>query len=549
MKKQICFVGFDDGELAALQPSLVALDGAWSSVFAPDEETALSAMAGTPYDAAVISLSLGGIDSTFLQKASAQAPRTLRFVIGDVSHRELIISLMGAAHQFISRPWKPGELISIIERSLALDSWLSNDKLRSFIPRLGNLPGLPATYFEIIKKTESSDSTTEAIAEIIARDPSLTARLLQLVNSPASGLNEKITSPNEAVARLGLDAVKALVLCLQLFSQSSSTKGGSISLDQLWRRSFTVAKYANKIVLQCITSERMAGEAYTAGLLHNIGQIVLATNLAKEYTTVVTAARNQKRPLQEVEMELLGVTSNQVGAYLLGLWGLPLPIVEAAALHYSPASATPVEFSLLTVIHVANVLACEDEGKAYEFPLPQLDANYLATLELPKKTDGWRKVLSKKIAIPESNTEIRAAERPPPPRASSRKAEPSGTPRRFGKIFALGAAAFAVIAFVAFKPHTLSVMHTPASTVAAETTAPQPSEAVDAQGGAPKRSPLDSVKIQSIIYSAAHPVVLLNGTALEVGGHLNGVAVVAIGRNQVILAADGERRTFSLDVK
>jgi HD-like signal output (HDOD) protein len=179
---------------------------------------------------------------------------------------------------------------------------------------LGKLPGLPATYFEVIKKAESPDSSVEAIAEVIARDPALTARLLQMVNSPACGLAEKITSPGDAVSMLGVETVKSLVLCLQLFAQSAPAEGASLSLDQLWHDSFLVAKLAAKVVLRCIGSERMASEAYTAGLLHNIGQIVLATNLSREYSSVVETARSLKCPLQEAELKLMGVTSNQVGA-------------------------------------------------------------------------------------------------------------------------------------------------------------------------------------------------------------------------------------------
>ncbi len=146
MKKQICFAGFAAGELETLQPFVESVS-AWECVFTPDAASALAMLSSRPFDAIVTSLQSGGMnDSELLQSLASEHPRTMRFVLGDVADRELIVNCMGAAHQFISRPWKPKEIITIVEGTLGLDAWLSNDKLRSFIPRLGKLPGLPASY-------------------------------------------------------------------------------------------------------------------------------------------------------------------------------------------------------------------------------------------------------------------------------------------------------------------------------------------------------------------------------------------------------------------
>jgi HD-like signal output (HDOD) protein len=543
MKKQICFAGFGALELEALQPSLAALGGAWDCVFSPDAASALDALAATPFDAAVANLTPGGItDAELLQQAAIRHPRTLRFVLGDVVDRELIVNCMGAAHQFISRPWKPRELVAIIERSLALDAWLSNDKLRAFVPRLGKLPGLPSTYFEVLKRAESPHSSVESISEVIAHDPTLTARLLQMVNSPACGLTKKITSPSEAVSRLGLDTVKSLVLCLQLFAQSAPVAGASISLEQLWHHSFSVAKLASKIVLQCIASEGMASDAYTAGLLHNIGQIVLATNLSKEYSAVVQEAKKRKCPVQQVESEQLGVTSNQVGSYLLGVWGMPLPLVEATALHLAPGSATTIEFSLVTVVHVANVLAYESHGPVNGLVMPELDSDYLATLELPKKTDAWRKVLA--AAPSNGNTEIFTAPRvaTPAPRRTAAAFPVKKLCVVLGWAAALGAAA------VVLKENSALISHAISSSLASGTAAEPAPATKETEGTKTPQvaSPFDSMQLQSILYSAGHHVALINGKALEVGDHIGDVKVVSIEPSKVVLVCKGDLKTLSL---
>jgi len=566
MKKNICFIGFGEVEAVALQPSLAGMSTAWECVFLPNEAAAQEAMESKAFDGLVFNLGPRGLnESTFLQQTATKYPSTLRFVVGNQADRDLILSCAGTAHQFICRPWKPPELVSVVERSLVLDGWLCNDKLRSFIPRLGALPALPATYAELVKKADATDSNAESLAPIITANAGLTGRLMEMLNSSAAGLDKKLNSPAQALSILGPEAIKAVVLCLEVFDESTPAKAGGLSLEQLWQHSFSVAKMAGKIVLHCIASERMAGDAYAAGLLHNIGQIMLATRLSKEYATIVTVARKQKRPLHEMELELLGVTNNQVGAYLLGLWGLPLPVVEATALYPTPAKATPVEFSLLTVVHVANVLASEDGKNPTGLPLPELDIQYLGTLDLPKRTDGWRTLLAKKIQKPEkvrkpeSNTEIRAADRPPLPKSSMASAPSRPLPVK--KILAVAALAAIVVAALAFKPHlsfsSLSslpavIHHQATAVVAREPSAPAPTDkpsAADGTAAAPPDSPFDAVKIKSIIYSATHPVVLINGAALEVGGEINGISVVSIGRSEVVLACKGEKKTFKLNAR
>jgi HD-like signal output (HDOD) protein len=342
---KICFAGFADAEVRALQPALAQISSAWECVFSPEPEDALEKLEAEFHAALVVDLRITGAKGAdLLQQTAARHLRTLRFALGDVADREMVANSIGAPFQFISRPWKPAQLIAIIERSLSLDGWLSNDKLRAFIPRLGRLPGLPATYFEVVKRTESPNASVESVAEVVARDPTLSARLLQMVNSAASGLTERITSPEGAVAFLGLDTVKALVLCLQVFNPGPPRETPNLPLHHLWRHSFAVAQLARKLALLHTDDSRISSDAFAAGLLHRIGQILLVTHLACEYGPILMRAREQHHLLSDEELAHLGVNSNQVGAYLLGLWGMPVPLVEAVALYPTPSLANNREF-------------------------------------------------------------------------------------------------------------------------------------------------------------------------------------------------------------
>jgi HD-like signal output (HDOD) protein len=548
MKKRICFAGFGVAEIESLRPEFAAVNSSWECVFCRDGAAALESMAQGPFAALVADLRMEGMSGVgLLQIAASDFPHTVRFALGDFSDREAVVTNIGAPHQFISRPWKVADLVTLIERSLALDAWLSSDKLRKFVPQLGRLPGLPSTYFEVLKRAESPKANAAEIGEIIARDPALTARVLQTVNSAAAALGEKITNPVEAVSVLGLDTIKSLVLCLQVFSQSAPALPTGITLDDLWRHSFAVGQLSRKIALLQTSDSKLANDAFTAGLLHRVGQIVLTTNMAREYGEIVAAARQEKQPLHDVEIARLGVSSAQVGAYLLGLWGMPLALIEADALYNEPGRVAAREFSLLTAVHVADVLAQEDRPLAEGLSTPHLNREYLRALGLPDKTDLWRKALV--------GGQFSSPPPPPPPPEGAETAAPSQDlardksnspprPAMAWLVIAIVVIALGLLAWKRFSPSAppektpfAAGDATVSPTPAGKPEAPVETDA-DAQAEA---AAFDAIKIQGIIYSSSRPVALINGHPVSPGDKIGGVQIIAINASNVVVSYQGRQ--------
>lgn len=533
MKHQICFVGFSGKELESLQNAASGGTALLECSFCEDGETALVQLTAQPYQAIVANMRLKGMNGAeLLREAASCCPRACRIVVGNLADQEFIVNCIGETHQFISAPWQASEIITIVERSLALDSWISNDALRAFVPRLGKLPGLPATYFEVLKRAESPNATVESIGEIIARDPALTARLLQMVNSVACGLEHKVTSPMEAVSILGLEAIKSLVLCLQVFDRTMSRELPGLSMNALWRESFMVANYAAKIALAQSQNSHLSGDAYTAGLLHRIGQIVVAANLGTEYGTLLEAAREKKASVALEEKQRWGVTSDQVGAYLLGVWGLPLPLVEAVALYQNPRAASTREFSVLTAVHVAAVMACEESQRADGEPALKLDLEYLVALRLSTRLSAWRKKLAHEGVVKERPPA--RIERPAAP-VEKAIATNSGS---IGKWMLVTAIIMAAVFVYVRRPdfHLQSV------------SASATNEVPDATNAAPAPPPqgLDALKVQGIIYHGSNSLVMIDGQALPLGGHVAGAEIVLIEPTRVTLELDGRQRIYNL---
>lgn len=398
MNKIICFAGFTEEELLALRAAVTASNAPWECHFVADAPAALALLASQPFDVLVANMALPGKNGAELLREARESrsesgahSNILGFILGDVADQALIINNIGGPHQFIRRPIQPAKLVANLKRGLSLDTWLATDHLRKLVPKLRRLPSLPSTYFNLLKEIESDNFTTQSIGAVITRDPVVTVRLLQMVNSAVFGLVQKVTDPVDAVSLLGIETVKSLVMGLQVFSQSDAAREAGLSLEILWEHSLLVAKYAQQITLKQTGDVRLAGDAFTAGLLHDVGRIVVASNLPKEYAAIIARARENSRPLHEEEAATLKVDHAEVGAYLLGLWGLPVEIVEATGGHHAPGqTAYASEFTLLGAVHAANVFAHETGGQTDGLCLPKLDLEYFKTIQLDNEVAGWR---------------------------------------------------------------------------------------------------------------------------------------------------------------
>jgi putative nucleotidyltransferase with HDIG domain len=410
MKNTICFTGFSGGELELLQAKAAGVADIWDCQFIAAGEKVLLAMSSASFEVVVANVHINDMSGAeLLHHVGKLQPNTLRIAVGDLVEQNLVIDYIGGPHRFVARPFQPDELVSVIRRSLALDAWLASDLLRALLPKLTHLPGLPSTYFEVLKKIESPYSTVQEVGEVIANDPAVTVRLLQMVNSVAFSLAQKITDPVDAVALLGLETVKSLVLCLQVFNENELLARAGVSMEHLWDHSLTVAKTARQIMLQLTSAPRLANDAFTAGLLHDIGRIVMAINLPKDYAEIIKASRQLQSPLHIEEIRRFGVNHTQVGAYLLGVWGMPVGLVEAAALHHAPSHTATSEISILTAVHVGNVLAHE-QSPGHGIPKPAFDVDYLVKLGLPTRVEEWLTLLkAERTAEVEAGEEALAA--------------------------------------------------------------------------------------------------------------------------------------------
>jgi HD-like signal output (HDOD) protein/ActR/RegA family two-component response regulator len=377
MKKQILFVDDDRNILEGLQRAFRALRNEWGMQFVVSAAEALELMAANHIDLIVADMRMSGMNGAeLLGEVMKRHPAAIRMILSGHADADLIMKSVGIAHQFISKPCEPEILKLIIRSALEFGALLQDATLKNVLSNIGTLPSLPSQYYKIANELQNPETSTQRVGQIIAGDPSMTAKILQLANSAFFGRRRRVTNASEAVTYLGMDRIQHLFLAVHAFSQFKPPQTSSFSIDLLWEHSITTATLAKAIANEEEAGKEVADAAYTAGLLHDIGELIFACRLAEQHAEALALAVAKAMPLWQAEKELLSATHSEVGSYLLGLWGLPDTVVEATTYHHCPSESKAGNFCALTALHAADF---QSNSRCHPgLPKTQPDWEYLA---------------------------------------------------------------------------------------------------------------------------------------------------------------------------
>jgi HD-like signal output (HDOD) protein/CheY-like chemotaxis protein len=391
--KRILLADQDEAVLATLVTAASRRGADWEVLTAGSGEDALALVTMMPFDVVIAGTRMSGLSGLDLLRATMiRHPYMARMILLDQPEPELILGALGTAHQYLVKPCEPGDLLSAVTRLLALDQFFTNQSLRRVVARIQQLPSPPTVYFRLMKELARLDATTESVGAIIAQDASLTAKLLQLVNSAFFGLGRQVASVPEAVQILGFNLVKSLSLSFSLFASLNPVSVDELNADRLYLHSLATGLLAQTIAAGEAADPAMIAGAFTAGILHDMGKLVLASAMPELYAQAVRLAADELIPQWQAEADVFGVSHAEVGAYLLGLWGLPVPIVEAVAWHHQPLRSEPPVFGVLTAVHIADFLQSRHVPASRRPLVVELDELYIQTLKLTDRIDDWTEV-------------------------------------------------------------------------------------------------------------------------------------------------------------
>lgn len=379
--------------MQGLQRMLHSMRSEWDLEYANSAFEALRKLEKSDFHVVVSDMRMPKMDGAeFLSLVKTKYPKVIRFILSGHSDKELIMKSIGATHQYLTKPCDAETLKNTLTRALTLRNLLGDDHLKGLVSHLKTLPSLPTLYLQLLKELQSPDTTMTRVGEIISKDVGMTAKILQLVNSSFFGLSRHVSTPEHAAKLLGAEIIKAVVLTVQIFSKFENALQSGLQLEKLINHSIAVGALAQKIALGEGLDSKLSDNAFIAGILHDAGKLILAENLPEKYNKAMALARFKKISVIDAEREIFGVTHAEVGAYLIGLWGLPDNIVEALAFHHRPTTCLDAAFNPLTAVHAANAIYYEMNPEHNDGTASELDMEYLQTLGLQNRLPIWREL-------------------------------------------------------------------------------------------------------------------------------------------------------------
>ncbi|KAA3654773.1 MAG: HDOD domain-containing protein [Calditrichaeota bacterium] len=391
--KRVLFVDDDEESLSSLRRMLIKMPDQWEFKFADNGESALEILKHKEYDVIVADMRMPKMDGAqLLGEVLHKYPGMVRIILSGHSNQEMIMNSIGPCHLFLAKPCRSEELINTIQRTCALRDLLGNESLQKLIAKLDVIPSVPHIYTKLKTELKSPNSSLRRISQIIATDIGLSTKILQLVNSAFFGLPRHVSTVEQAVNLLGIDIITTLVLSTKIFSIFKTHQQKKFSIEWLNGHNLIVARYAKAIAQAQNCNKKMQEHAFLAGMLHDVGKLILYTIYSEQYDKVIDFAEESELQLHESELKHFKSTHAAIGAYLLGLWGLSNTVVEALAYHHNPENILNLEFSLLTAVHTADALYYELHSNSLRTKISTINYEYIDGLGLLTKVDLWREL-------------------------------------------------------------------------------------------------------------------------------------------------------------
>lgn len=375
MSKTLLLVDDEANILKALQRIFSPLG---YQVFTADNGArGLEILAQEKVDLVISDMRMPGMNGhEFLKQVRALRPTTMRAILSGFAEGKDVIGCLrdGSARMYILKPWDNELLIREVEKLLQLGELFSRRQLLEVFNNLRDLPTMPDMYGRLCTMVEREAGLDE-IAQLVEHDQTIAAKLLQVANSVY--YNMSTGSVRQAIVYMGLTNLKTIVLGLSVLKQLDGLHGGFFSKDVLWDHADRVNRLAHMVFERCLGRQMKENEA-TAGLLHDIGRILLIKDYTQPYSGVYRSVfQNQGTTFRDTERSLMGISHDEVGGFLLNWWSLPHPIVEAAMFHHDPLNEAIIHREVVAAVHIADYFAWKQK-KA--LTLPKLQEGAFAIL-------------------------------------------------------------------------------------------------------------------------------------------------------------------------
>jgi HD-like signal output (HDOD) protein/CheY-like chemotaxis protein len=330
---RVLFVDDEPLVLRSIDRALRTRKVPWEARFVDSGTAALALLTRERFDVVIADLRIPDLDGVeLLTIVQRTYPKIARLVLSGQVGTDDCLRAMRVAHQCLAKPCNIDTLRHVVQRLSQSQNLLDDAELATTAARLSCLPSPPRVHFEVCAAIAREAGLAE-IAHIIDGDVAITAKLIQIVNSAFFTQGTQVTSVQRALSVLGTDVVRGLLLGIEVFRGFEGSPEALARTEVLREHSKFVAQVA-----RTLAPRDLAGDAFVAGMLHDIGELVL-TSLGKEAVQVADHAR--------------------AGGFLLGLWGIDDGIVDAITYHHEPGVVSDANAQLVDLVHVSEIVAGE----------------------------------------------------------------------------------------------------------------------------------------------------------------------------------------------
>lgn len=295
-------------------------------------------------------LPTGGYD--LLLQIKEEFPNVIRIIMSHSAEESSVLKaiLHNVARFYILKPLRKEKLLEYVGQIFDTEELLKSNDLLHLISNVEKLPTIDTSYQTILNMIER-DADTSSISDVIERDFAISSKLLQIANSAYYGL--QTGSVKHATVYLGLSNLKSLIYSTAILDSFHASEKDEQKIKDLWTHALLTSKLLHYIY-EAFLEKKLPESAYSAGLLHNIGSLILIQNHFEGYKKVISNARPKDLNLLDLEREAFCVTHLEAGGYLISWWKLPFPIVESALYHHRPLDPSVINREIVAAVHIAQ---------------------------------------------------------------------------------------------------------------------------------------------------------------------------------------------------
>jgi HD-like signal output (HDOD) protein len=386
---RILLIEDDTSLLEVLHRSLTKREPEWQVVACHSSREALSLLEHEEFQVVLTDLLMPDVDGEQILRTVAQtSPQTLRLLHSGSVDSARIVEALGVAHNLFEKPCRVQDVIAVVKRAERLRRSIDSTKICQLISGSTSVPAIPQSFFAIQKLLVEDDFYLPRLVEVIQRDLSVSTVVLKAANSAYFGAPAKITTVEKALIRLGVNTVKSLVFYSELFGQIPERTIRRFGVNALMDESLQVGDLARNFCRQLSDSTDLHEEVFLAGVLHDIGKLLLIQLVPKQYAAALKMEQEEGMDILETERQVLGATHEQVGAYFGSIWGLPTSLVEAIAFHHQPYCCYADQLTPLAFVAAAKQVLYHGEEPSTE------SDGYFSKIGLSEKLIEWREQYS-----------------------------------------------------------------------------------------------------------------------------------------------------------